>query len=91
LPAPIVQIPEQQSLAAAQRSPFWTQNDDARWHVPAAQRCEQQSLSAVQAFPDVSHVVLSAAHFPVASHWPLQQLALDVHAAPSETHAAVEQ
>lgn len=82
------QMPEQQSAFAAQSSPYTAQSLFA--HTPPKHPSEQQSCAREQATPSALH---ASVHWmtpacPVTGwHRPLQQDALDVHAACGTRHA----
>jgi hypothetical protein len=83
-PAALVQVPVQQSVAAAQASPGCPQNDDD-WQLPPAHNCEQHSVFEAHALPSVLQLALSDAHFPAVQFW-LQQSAFAEHAWLSAPH-----
>jgi len=62
MPAPIVQMPPQQSASCAHASPLCTQNDDGPHVWFALHSAEQQSPSAAHALPFVLQEPLSAVH-----------------------------
>lgn len=86
----MLQTSEQHWLPCEQRSPVWTQNDDASWHLPLEQSFEQHCESCEHEFPAVVQAEPSAAHFPPL-HCPLQHSPADVQAWPSTTQAVDEQ
>jgi hypothetical protein len=79
----------QQSVLPEHTSPIWWQNEDCVeqtlfWHRP-----EQHCEFMVQALPPVLQTVLSGWQVVgVPLQLPLQQAPFEVHASPSETHAA---
>ena len=88
-PDAIVHVPEQQSVAFAQMSPSWMQNDEPSWQCPPVHSWEQHSPSVVHVLPAVRQTVLSGTQTPLVQV-PLQHLELELHAWLSEMHAVVE-